>query len=239
MPPYDPNALNSLWETHFWAMMLTMLGNVLWIIAYVGIVAKCFKQKTYGVPIASAALNIAWEALFSTIFKSPVFLWWISAVGWLIIDIIIVYQIFRYGRSDQRVPELRKHYYLILIGIFGSCLGLMYTFVIYFNDTLGFTSAFVINFVMSTLFVTFLWRRPKLHGLSLTAAICKGVGTGVVSIGCYFLLPAIYPTVESWSFIRLLNVLTFLLDTLYAIDLGLRMRRLKRGESLETVATSG
>ncbi len=77
-----------------------------WTAAYVHIIWKGFKDKSYGVPWSSMMLNVCWEALFSFNLTDAKLFWfflWGNRL-WLVFDLMIVYQFFRYGREVQVIP---------------------------------------------------------------------------------------------------------------------------------------
>jgi hypothetical protein len=96
-----------------------------------------------------------------------------------------------------------------------------------FKDTLGIILAFVINLVMSALFIPFYFtRRESGRGLSLPVAWLKMIGTVLSSLQCYFLLPFIHPVPASttqagpYAFFHFLFVACFVLDVTYIMLLS-------------------
>jgi hypothetical protein len=43
------------------------IGGIFWILTYVCIISKGFKDKTYGMPLIALCANISWEFIFSFI----------------------------------------------------------------------------------------------------------------------------------------------------------------------------
>ena len=98
---------------------LRVIGAVMfgaWTIAYGQIVLTCFRDKTYGLPLASICLNIAWEFIFSFNLVAPgePALVWGNRL-WFIVDCVIVLQVFLYGRPAQTNPWVRRHFYPITV----------------------------------------------------------------------------------------------------------------------------
>ena len=47
-------------------LALTLLSGVAWMVVYVVAIRIGFHQKTYAIPAAALALNIAWESIYAT-----------------------------------------------------------------------------------------------------------------------------------------------------------------------------
>ena len=172
---------------------LMVVGAVMfgaWTLAYAQIVIVCFREKTYGLPLASILLNIAWEFIFSFNLVAPgvVALVWGNRL-WFVVDCVIVLQVFLYGKQAQTNPWVREHFYLITIAsLVASVVGL-YAFTTYFNDVYGLATSFLMNFAMSLLFISMLFARPDLKGLPWGAAWWKMIGTLAGAVFCYIWWP--------------------------------------------------
>jgi hypothetical protein len=172
---------------------LRVIGAVMfgaWTIAYGQIVLTCFRDKTYGLPLASICLNIAWEFIFSFNLVAPgePALVWGNRL-WFIVDCVIVLQVFLYGRPAQTNPWVRRHFYPITVAsLAGSFVGL-YCFTTYVNDIYGLATSFLMNFAMSILFIPMLFARPDLRGLPYGAAWAKMIGTAAGAAFCYIWWP--------------------------------------------------
>lgn len=167
---------------------LTIVGDVLWMVAYIAAIVIGFRRRTYGLPILAVCLNITWEFVYTVIHTPGSGLTLGLHLAWLTIDLVILYQIFRFGRSSVQNLDLRRYYVLVLVGTLGLCTAFHLTWhaaqtsMAIFPDTLGVTSAFIINLIMSVMFVSLCLRRPDHPGLSLKVAWTKFVGTTLISI---------------------------------------------------------
>jgi len=208
---------------------LMVVGAVMfgaWTLAYAQIVLVCFRQKTYGLPLASIFLNIAWEFIFSFNLVAPgvVALVWGNRL-WFLVDCVIVYQVFRYGRQEQSHPFVRQHFYAICIASILASVAGLYAFATYFNDVYGLALSFLMNFAMSILFIAMLFARPDLRGLPYGAAWWKMVGTLAGAVFCYIWWPMQFDatgTLVRTPFIQQppnSNLLYFLYLTIPIIDL--------------------
>ena len=172
---------------------LKLIGAIMfgaWTLAYAQILRTCFRQKTYGLPLACIFLNISWEFIFSFNLVAPAedSLMWGNRL-WFLFDCAILTQVFLYGRRAQTHPWVRDHFYAIAIAsLLASVVGL-YSFAVYFNDIYGLAMSFLINFVLSLLFIPLLFSRPGLEGLPYSAAWTKMVGSVAGAVFCYLWWP--------------------------------------------------
>jgi hypothetical protein len=161
-----------------------------WTLAYGQTVARCFKEKTYGLPLAIIFMNVGWEFVFAFEFVAPGVpaLVWGNRL-WFFGDVVVVTQVFLYGKDAQTNPWVKKHFYLISVaGVLLSTL-FVYYFAKYFNDVYGLALSFMINFVESILFIDLLLSRPTLRGLPYGAAWTKMIGTAAGALFCYLWWP--------------------------------------------------
>ena len=170
------------------ALSLVSLGNLLWVVAYILIIRKGMRDRAYGVPLVAIALNFTWEIYYTLIHPVPGAAFRVIGALWLLLDVLIVYQLLRFGREEQR-PQIRRAFYPIVIGT----MVLAFTGHVYFHDwisRLGVftdegsgTSGILINVVMSVLFVFMALDRPNSRGLSYGAAWSKFIGTAMIAVG--------------------------------------------------------
>lgn len=92
-------------------LVLGIINYALWTAAYVLVIRVGFRQKSYGIPFACIPINFTWEFLYSTTIVTqpgPFFIW--GNRVWLVLDAIILYQLFRYGREMQVLPWIKTHF---------------------------------------------------------------------------------------------------------------------------------
>jgi len=211
-----------------------------WTAAYLAIIVIGFRQKTYGVPLVCICLNVVWEFLF-TFEVTDARLHWFFIWGnglWFFFDLVIVAQLFLYGKNAQVVPWVKDCFYPVAVGtLVAAAIGL-YTFTFYFRDVKGVASSMTMNLAMSALFVPLLFSRPDLRGLSYAAAWLKLVGTAAGSVFLYFWWPAQFndgrmithaeiPEPPSYGYLVFLYVAIFALDCLYVYLLGQQRRKIR------------
>lgn len=198
-----------------WFNTIGAIGCVFWIVAYVLIIIKAQKDKSYGLPLVAICLNFTWEVLAAVFIENPVWLWHIIEAIWMVVDVAILLQLLVYGKNQMMIGGLNRYFYPIVV----VCLTLgfigQYLFKDFFEDPLLFIDAFIINLVMSGLFILLALKRPNGRGLSYGGAWFKWLGTAFTSIQCAVFLPMTMPEREGWAFMWFLYVSIFILDLIY------------------------
>jgi hypothetical protein len=197
-----------------WLLIAAIVGDSLWIAAYLLIIRRGFLDRAYGVPMVALALNFTWEFLYAVVYRPvgtiPTILRW----SWFLTDAVIVCQFFLYGRENQTIPEARQYFYAMGTFTFTAAFFAQLTYHWHFHDRWGYEDAFTINLLMSILFIYFFFYRTGLAGLSYGAAWCKMLGTALLSV------TNLTQRREPWrpySFMIYLYVATFLFDVLYIV----------------------
>jgi hypothetical protein len=158
-----------------WEIILALAGVLTWVLAYILIFRQSFRCKTYGIPAPAIAMNITWEFVYLFIYRPQhAFVRWEHWL-WLIFDLPNVYLLLRYGRNSQPYPELRKHFLAYCFLAFALAFFGHVTFHQRFHDPGGADAAYMINYIMSVLFVYFALARHA--GLSYGGAWAKLLGT--------------------------------------------------------------
>jgi len=166
-------------------MLAAIIGSLLWVLAYILMIRKGFQDHTYGLPLLAILLNFAWEFIYVFIYPpdNRIVLW--LRIAWLVVDIFNVWLLVRYGQAVQSVPEIRQHFYSVLVCTFALCYVGHLVLHHRLADQGGDESAYSINFIMSVLFVFMYFNRRDLKGLSYGAAWVKMLGTGIMSLATY------------------------------------------------------
>ena len=215
-PLYHVDPGNPAFNPWTWYNLVGAGGCVFWLLAYLFILKKCFQDKSYGLPLVAICLNFGWELLASFVFPNPVALWHFFDRAWLAVDVLLAYQLLRWGPSQQRIPEIRRYFYWVVGVTFSVGLWGQYAFVSSYRDRLGLVGAFGVNLIMSVLFIFFyLDRRPLERGISKAGAVCKMLGTLGTSVECHFVVFSIDPEMQNLSFLTFLCVCIFLADCFY------------------------
>lgn len=206
--------------------LIGVVGCALWTVAYALLIRRSYLYKVTTLPMLAICLNFTWEVMAVFILPNPSLIWTVLEWSWLVLDVGLLYLLFQYGKASLRFTALRAYFHPLLVITLLLCLIGQLTFVLTFGDLLGFIDAFIINLIMSVLFIgMFFEHGPTYPGLSYSAAWLKMVGTACTSIQCAVLLPEIRPDVPSWSFLYFLFILIFVLDATYVALLHMARRR--------------
>jgi hypothetical protein len=144
------------------------------------------------------------------------------------------------GRREMVIPEARRFFFpLLALLTLGALVG-EHSFVMTYFDRLGLTTAFLINLVMSALFIPFFFaRRSNQRGLSLPAAWCKMLGTLGTGIECHVVVRLIDPELPTRAFLSFLCLSIFLLDCSYIALLTFVERATPDGSVADDLALLG
>jgi hypothetical protein len=186
---------------------LMIVGGLFWSITYILIIRRGFKDKTYGMPLAALCANISWEGIFSFIYPHSPPQLYINYI-WFLIDVVIVMQFVKYGRSEFPSLSKKKFIAMFLFALL-TFFGLVFSITREFNDLQGAYAAFGQNLMMSVLFIVMLLNRNDLRGQSIFIALFKMLGTAISSIAFY-----LYQPISQGSFI-----LPFLFISIFIYDL--------------------
>jgi hypothetical protein len=198
--------------------LIGVLGCFLWTVAYVLLIKQAHQQRVNTLPMLAICLNFTWEVMAVFVLPNPSKAWTVLEWSWVAIDLGLLALLWRDGRQSLRVSALRPYFHLLLPVVLFLCFVGQLTFVLTFGDLLGFIDAFIINLVMSALFVAMYFaRQPDGVGLNYGAAWLKMIGTACTSIQCAALLPVIRPDIPSWGFLYFLYLLIFALDVVYVV----------------------
>ena len=164
-------------------------AEALWIPIYILMIRMGHKQKTYAMPFIAISMNLALDAIFSTLgpLDHPelfpqtggvaLLLWWVC----LAFQSVIVWQFIKYGRTEPGLPaEVRKNFYSTQIVLFILFFIGEYTFMIFNADWDANQLYFITCLIMSVLFVVMFYeRRETLRGLSYGAAWLRMISNTV------------------------------------------------------------
>ena len=208
--------------------VILIVGGIFWILTYIFIISKGYKDKTYGMPLLALCANISWEFVFSFLLPHSPPQLYINYL-WFALDVIIVFQFFKYYNNE--FPNLSS---TTLSTVFAISVATAFSIILlsglYLGDIDGVYAAFGQNLLMSVLFVImFFSRGNSLRGQSIFIAIFKMLGTGLTSIHFY-----IFEPVSQSSFVLpFLFVSIFIFDLFYTVLIVKQYK--KSNKSLFTV----
>jgi hypothetical protein len=168
------------------ALILILADGFFWTVAYVLIIIRSIRDKTYGMPVIACCMNLSWEFIYLFVYPDPSPQRIVNAV-WLPLDLIILFLIIRFGPSENRKLTSEQFYLFITL-----CLTLSFLFMIYAhrNVIYAVTYTFAQNLIMSFLFISMLVGRRSIRGQSLYIALAKMLGTLSISLLLLFIFSA-------------------------------------------------
>jgi hypothetical protein len=187
-------------------------GGLFWSLAYILIIIRGFKDKTYGMPLFVLCVNISWEFIFSFIIPSTKPQIYINYI-WLVLDVFIVIQFLKFGKLEFHTLSNKQFYSAFMLAL-ATSFGLTLSITKEFNDLEGAYAAFGDNLLMSILFIVILFRRDNLRGQSIYIGLFKMLGTALIS-AAFFLYE---PIAQGSVLLPFLFISIFVYDLIY-IDL--------------------
>lgn len=171
------------------ALILVALGGLVWLVAYISAIRVGFRERAVALPTVAICLNITWEIVHSIVYTPPRQIDLYTNLAWLALDLVLIFQLFRFGRKEEGVPELARYFPLVVAGTLVLAFAGHVTFHEHvtansiFPDESGAIPAFIINLVMSVLFIAMYFERRDGAGLSKTVAWAKFIGSGLYAVG--------------------------------------------------------
>ena len=197
------------WDNVDADLILTVISGSAWTIVYISAIWIGFRQKTYAMPVAALALNLAWESIYAVPDLTSAFpVQGVIDVVWALADLIIVYTFFKYGRAEFPQFLTRRMFALWAVLLIASSYAVQWLFIVEFglSDASRY-SAFLQNLLMSGLFIAMFVARRGLRGQTLTIAVGKWIGTLAATI--------LYGMVEFSPFILGLGIMCCVFDIVY------------------------
>ena len=162
--------------------------------------------------------NVTWEFLWGFVWTVEMMgdtLQWFYRLG-CVLDLGILAFLFRYGAQQVSLPALRRLFHPVLLASLAGWSAFYWTFRGQGYDLpLGSNSAYVVNVVMSVLYIGLVLRMRDVSAFSPGIGWLKGIGTGMVTVFVFLHYP-------DNRFVQTLGVLTALLDLTYMVVLRLR-----------------
>lgn len=197
----EPRDFRNFW---FWTIVVGL--GTFWALAYGLAIHRAFIDKFVGIPVVVVAINFAWEFVHSIVIdqepaQRP------ANFAWVLIDIVIVIQVMKWGHKDfPKLPrKLFQRLFLVLVVIAAIELFLAAR---EFRDILGMYSGCALNVGISAAFIVTLVKRKSSAGQSLYVAICKMMGSALAGLNTLILFPSRH-LVLSWF------VMILVLDLIY------------------------
>lgn len=195
-----------------------------WIVTYLLIVYRSFKDQYCGMPFPALALNISWEFLYGFVFteaKPDGLIRFYQA--WFLLDVLILIAYLLYGRKEWKPHKSKSFFYGYIILLISVSFLLLYTFEKEMGEMAITYSAFLMNIVISALFIYMLKERKSISGQSTGIAFFKLAGS---------LCATIYLFNGFGLLLQLMGIIAFVLDVIYLLLLATAYK--KEGRSLFT-----
>ena len=96
---------------------LLQVGGGLWTICYILLLRQSIKDRSYGMPLFSLALNVSWEAVYAlTVAEMPLER---AVFGlWLVIDLGMIYTTMKYGKKEwDHAPLVARNLGTIFVAL--------------------------------------------------------------------------------------------------------------------------
>jgi hypothetical protein len=186
-----------------------------WLVVYLMVVRRGFRDRYLCIPLVAAGFNIAWEFAYSMVFQQQTQLRIFNTL-WFLLDIVIITQAYQYGRKDY--PSLSPRLYALAVtGLLAFSFPFMVLIGHELGDREGGYPAFGLLVFMSFAFISVLWRRGSTVGQTMYIAVIKMIG-GLASSILFFNW---YP---ERTLLYLFYVSAFVLDWIYIVMLYRRFR---------------
>ena len=186
-------------------------GFLAWTPAYVMVIWVGFKQRRLEIPIIAATGNIAWEFVWGWFFRVDMGYGLQNIYrGAFLIDALILYFVFKYGRDQTSAPLARRWHPAIVVALLAGWGWL----VVAMHHTanvdlpLGSTSAYLVNLAESGIYLWFGMTVLAPGSMSRVVGWSKGLGTGMVTVFVFLHYP-------DHAFVKTLAVLVGIIDAAY------------------------
>lgn len=203
-------------------LILTLVSGLAWTLVYVEAIRVGFRDRTYAMPVAALALNLAWETTYAVgDLRSGLSPQGVVNVVWAAADLVIVSTYLRYGRAELPAFVTRPVFAAWSALVFATGFAVQWLFLAQFgaHDASRY-AAFLQNLLMSGLFLGLYAARRGPRGQSLLIAVAKWLGTLAPTV--------LFGVMEGSGFILGLGVLCSVFDLAY-IGLLVRGKRWDAG----------
>lgn len=192
-------------------LILFGVGCYMWVVVYAIFIRQTWRGQCIGMPVFAACSNFGWEIVWGVIPPStdmgPLLVW--AYRSWFILDLYIIWGVYRYGSAQVSTPALAKYYKpLVLFSVAGWTV-LYYFFKSEGYDTpIGATSAYIAQMFISGLYLVLLPRDLKQVKHTLAVSWLRMLGTGLNTVFLFLHYPAMH-------FLLSLGVLSLIMDNVY------------------------
>ena len=150
-------------------------GLVFWTVAYILMIRRGIKDRSYSMPMVAICLDVAWEAYFTFFSDAPTR----NRIGYgfyFFFDLGVLWTCLKFGPLDFRSPSIRKYFRATAVATFVAGFFLVRQFALSFADLSGGISATFTTLLLSVLLVGMILRRDSVQGQSLYIVLLILVG---------------------------------------------------------------
>jgi hypothetical protein len=187
------------------------IGCLLWVFTYVVVIRNILKEKFVEIPVVAVCANFAWEFLWSFVFRTDMgelYVWGYRI--WFFLDCFIVFGLFTYGVKQVGIPVIAKYFKLVTALLIVAWGIILYYYIKTYDvpfTRMGANSGYILNIMMSGLFITLYLRMAEFQNYSYLSAWLKGVGTILITVFCFLHF--------SDGFLLSMCIITGILDVIY------------------------
>jgi hypothetical protein len=187
------------------------VGCLLWVFTYFIVIRNIRKQQFVEIPIVAICANFAWEFLWSFVFKTDMgelYVWGYRI--WFALDCYILYGLYKHGAKQLTEAPIIKHFSAITTLTLLSWGVMLYYYIQNYDapiSHMGAYSGYILNVMMSAMFITLFLRMNKPSGFSYLSGWLKGVGTILITIFCFLRF--------NDGFLLSMCIITGILDIIY------------------------
>ncbi|WP_027000466.1 hypothetical protein [Eisenibacter elegans] len=165
------------------------IGCIGWVVVYAIVISNIQKHRFVEVPFIAITANFAWEFLWSFVFMTNMGLAYVWGYRiWFFMDCWIVYGAFRYGASQMSIERWKPYFHYIFLGALAAWFVMLYGYIKVYDapvTQMGANSGYILNVMMSALYIPLMWRLFGTERFSIPAAWAKGLGTLLISVFCF------------------------------------------------------
>lgn len=188
-------------------------GCVAWVWIYVNVIRNIRSIKYIEIPIMAVCANISWEFIWSFLFETnmgSLYVWGYRL--WFFLDCYILYGLFMYGSKQLINDTFKKQFHWIVVALIAAWSFMLYFYIKIYDypiSHMGAYSGYIINWMMSMLFIMLYVRTADKSLFSVTNNWLKFIGNLFISIFCFLKF-------DDWFLFSVIIVNT-LLDIIYLI----------------------
>lgn len=187
------------------------LGCLLWVVTYIIVISAIRRKQFVEIPVVAVSANFAWEFLWSFFFITDMGLLYVWGYRiWFFLDCFIFLGLLHYGYKQMALPQFRSIAKPLTVALLAAWIFMLYFYIRNYDYPIshnGAYSGYILNVMMSALYIPAFLTYGKTLPFNTLAAWCKGIGTLFITVFCFL-------RYDDW-FLLSMCVVTTLLDASY------------------------